>query len=290
MHMNICLHSIKFLSTYLNKQEIEEIINLSKKVSIIESKWQRKVDNFFKSMSKIIFDQLDINGQVNGSKLPFEEFFARHALEVMTASFRSTNKPNRIPKLARYPKGQVPKSFKELMKLWDDFRKGKYPKRAKEIGDKVKKSYIDKCQRYWKRIAQPQLEGKIKTREEIVKDFQEETKMEKARASTIVQTETTRYWNKQRREMYDDVEAFTHYLFLPIRDKATTAWCKTRNGLVYSKEDPLTDKEQPPIHFNCRSEFLPLTPSNPRHKLLIEDESKQRRNHKCEPLPPNWNK
>jgi uncharacterized protein with gpF-like domain len=105
----------------------------------------------------------------------------------------------------------------------------------------------------------------------------------------IVATETTRYYNDVRHEIYSQSEDINHFLFMSIRDFRTTEWCKTRNGLVYKKEDPLYLREKPPCHWNCRSEMVPLTDVNPRHEKMINDPSIARRNNKCKPLPPGWN-
>jgi SPP1 gp7 family putative phage head morphogenesis protein len=177
------------------------------------------------------------------------------------------------------------------MALWDQWRKRKkVPPRQQKIADKVKKSYIKKIQQVVKKYQEKIRKGEVIEKKEISDYIRDNSKAESARAKTIVETETTRYWNTIRKNVYDESEDVTHYLFMAIRDMATTKWCKTRTGLVYAKGDPLLEKEKPPCHWNCRSEILPLTPQNPKHKKIIDDKSRWRRNHSPEPLPHGWNK
>lgn len=162
------------------------------------------------------------------------------------------------------------------------------PARQKEIAEKIKKAYIKKVQSVWVKYGEEFRSGITAETTEAVRQIKEGADVVYSRAKMIVETETTYYYNKSRRTVYDESPDVTHYLFVSVRDHATTKWCKTRHGLVYKKGDPLLDKETPPIHWNCRSEILPLTWHNPAHRKLIEDLSRRRRNNTCEPLPPGW--
>lgn len=226
-------------------------------------------------------------------ELPVEELLLRHQIEIMGKAFREERAPSVPKKLAKFPR-----SLSELKNLWDQYRKtGKVPKDIKTNADNIRKAYVKKCGDVFERYSQDYRSGSSSDKQEIVKKVQKAADTVVSRAKNIVGTETTRYYNKARRELYDQSVDVTHYLFLAIRDFRTSKWCtekvgkegRGRHGLVYKKGDPLTDRETPSVHWWCRSEMVPLSPLNPRHLVMIEDKSKQRRNHKCTPLPKGWN-
>ncbi len=192
---------------------------------------------------------------------------------------------------------KMPRSFRDLMRMYDLWKQGKYtPRRTKEIAQKVKQEYLKKCRSVWDTYGEAFRTGEQASRVEAVKQVRKAAATTTSRAKTIVRTETTSAYNDARKTYYDKAQDVTHYLFLAIRDRRTTKWCsenvqngkRGRHGLVYKKDDPLAEQERPACHWNCRSEFLPLTPVNPSHLKLIEDKSIARRNHQCHPLPPGW--
>jgi len=206
-----------------------------------------------------------------------------------------------IVKLAQRKKikKRVPRNMRELRELYDYFRRNpKEARRFREQAEAVRKLYLQKINRYVRERTGALERGAEKsetkaphrkaTRNEVVAEIKKKVAIVYARAKTTIETETTRNYNNTRRGIYDLSPDVTHYLFVAVRDFATTKWCKSRDKLVYRKGDPLLDKETPPIHWNCRSELLPLTPQNPVHLKLIENKEMARRAHKCEPLPPGW--
>lgn len=290
--MPCCKLSVNELLRLLDPLEVQEVVKLAATVDELERKWQKRLDSLYRKMTDRVVEELLTTGRVNESNLQFEDFFMRHFFETASKSIKSTRKRPKLPsKLANYPKGPMPRSLKDLMVLWDKWRKRKeVPARQKKIIKDIKRAYISRVQEVWKKYSEDFRRGDIVQKKEIVDKIKRASNATKARSSTIVNTETTRYWNDVRVETYSESEDVTHFLFVAVRDFRTTKWCKTRQGLVYTKDTQLLKKNKPPCHWNCRSEVLPLTPLNPKHKLLIADRSRRAENNRPEPLPVGWNK
>lgn len=264
-----------------------EIYRLAKKQEKLDLKWRRRLDRQFHDVEVELLRQFEYTGKMDFNKIDFTMFYVEHSIDIMKKSITDA-KPASSQRLADQMK--IPKNLRDLMKLWDDWRKKKkIPLRQKSMADRVKKAYIKKLKDAFKKHGIEFVEGRHYEPKLIRTYIREAAETTQSRAKMIVETETTRYYNQTRRDIYDSSRDVTHYLFMSVRDHATTKWCKTRHGLVYSKDDPLLKRETPPIHWNCRSEILPLTPLNQNHKALIDDSSKLRRNHTCEPLPKGWN-
>lgn len=302
--MSINLEAIEQVKKWLGTQEAITIVRMSNNQQRLENYWRRKLQNEFNKTLDRVLKELEKTGTIDSRDIDFEDFFMEQSLSTMGEGLKSlpvtTGKQNdpalqpapndsRLSKAP--PSGYVPKSFKELMELWDKWRKqGTVGRRQRVLANRVKHEYIKKVQSVWDRHGEEFREGNEASRNEVIRKIRQATRAPYARAKTIVETETTYYYNKVRRDVYDESKDVTHYLFVAIRDHRTTEWCNDRHGLVYAKDDPLLQKETPPIHWNCRSEIIPLTPLNPRHLLLIQNPSLQRRNHSCKALPPGWNR
>lgn len=257
----------------------------------MERQWLRETERFFDKLNKQVAEQLLKYGRIIESQLDFGDFLMEHEVEVEKEAVEDTKKTPGQQSAHRLAKKDLPKSLKDMMKIWDKWRKqGFIPREKRAQANAVKEQYLKSCRKAWKKASRNVLDGKIPDKDEVVKAIEKESKAPVARVKTIVRTETTGYYNDIRRKVYDASQDVTHYLFLAIRDHATTKWCRSRTGLVYEKGDSILDAEQPPIHWNCRSELLPLTKLNPKHKKLIQDYSKQRRNNACEPLPRDFRK
>lgn len=286
---------IMALSKRLGKEEVAEVLRLSAETAKMENLWKRRVQERLDLITGQIIGDLEKTGKVNPDAYNFEEFFFFMIAAVYKKGFTDAveAKPEatKVSLAKNETKKKIQKQWDDYREVWEEYRKTKkVPKRIAQIANRYKEAYVKKCQSIWSQASEDFRKGEIVSKSEVVEKVREGARATYSRANTIVETETTRYYNEARRRVYDASEDVTHYLFLSVRDRATTAWCKSRTGLVYKKGDPLLDSEQPPIHWNCRSEILPLTPLNPRHKLLIEDKSIARRSHKCEPLPKGWNK
>lgn len=279
----------------LSNTDIARLKNAAKVAQSIENKWDLLLKRTIRSHADADSDRVTIGGELVPPN--FEKIFIEHYFQTQIESLALAEKESELDqkiKLAR-----APRSIAEVMALYDKWRKGLFkPKAPLKYAADMKKRYIDAVQKTWKKYSEDFRNGGVQTQEEIKKKVREAAETTVPRAQTIVRTETTRYYNKARREYYDQGDEVTHYLFLAVRDKATTPWCsplkqngkRGRSGLVYAKDDPLLDKETPPVHWNCRSELLPLNRFNPTHRRLIADESIARRNNACAPLPPGWSK
>lgn len=231
-----------------------------------------------------------------------EHVFIEHtfqiAIEAMKLAHGNMELDRRHKKLAGKPAlVKIPKSFADLMRLYDLWRKGQYtPKRPKKLAVEIQKSYLKKVSSVWEKYSRDFREGRVYNQDEVRGSVRRIGKTTESRAANIVRTETTTYYNVARREYYDQSPDVTHYLFVPVRDAGTTKWCTWkvidgkhgRSGLVYTKGAAITDQETPSCHYGCRSELLPLTPDNPTHLKLINDKSIRRENVICFPLLPGW--
>jgi SPP1 gp7 family putative phage head morphogenesis protein len=279
--MPIQLHAIRFLEKHLDSEEAAFHLAAAKNTEALERKYLARIEKLFRSGST------DLEG--------LEEILGEHYFESALQALRSMLRgepihlvrANSKTSRTRVPKSLRQKELKERIarwtKEWRKWRKthrlpGDLKKKAREI----REEYLKSVRRVFRERG-PEFEKADP--EEIKRAIIEGTKMPAANAATMVRTNTTWYQNQVRRDFYDQVPDVTHYLFLAIRDAATTKWCETRHGLVYAKGDPLVDKEMPPIHWNCRSEMLPLDPDNPRHAKILEKENVRRRNNAPEPLP-----
>lgn len=273
------------------------IMLAAKEVDAIEAKWRKIWMEELRSVTDWIIEKALRTGQLDLDYVDFSDIAMTHSLDVMRQALDdSVDFMPPLPEQKRLagkpkppPKAAVPTNFRELRILWDKFRKMKYiPPRQRSIAERVKKAYLKRVQAEWIKHGEGFRSGETAVRNEAVSAIMKGADVAYARAKMIVETETTYYYNKTRKAVFDRSADVTHYLFMAIRDHRTTEWCKSRHGLVYAKDDPLLKAESPPVHWNCRSEILPLTDLNPRHKAMIDDPSRQRRNHKCKPLPEGW--
>lgn len=267
-----------------------------------EGEYADKIERKFDAeIEERLYEMIDgaIASTRKGFKVDFEfdwlkDLFERHALETLITAyqFAELEKQTRGAPNKRFsvPTPRLPRSLRELRKLWDKTRKrNQILKRPNKLYEQIRKAYLKKLQSTWYRHAEDFLNGDASTQEKAIEAIKRQAEVLSARAHTIVRTETTYYQNKARITFYDATPEVTHYLFLAIRDKATTKWCKTRTGLVFEKGTVLFKNNQPPCHWNCRSEMTPLVPYNPRHKKLIDNKSLRAETRRLFPLPPGWN-
>lgn len=283
----------------LDKVDQWRLKNSAEKAQKLENKWDAMVREYIRSYAIDFFA-----AKIHDEPLPkfdLETFLTEHMFDVMFESYgvvsREDMKVASLRRLARPPKPVIPKSVADLRKLYDQWRKGQYsPKRPKKIAIKIQKEYLKRINSVWEKHSEDFRTGKSFDQDYVLEKIKKQADIVTSRAQTTVRTETTNYYNDARKEFYDQSPDVVAYLFMAVRDSATTPWCtpkteggkRGRHGLVYRKDDPLTDKEKPACHWNCRSEFLPLTMQIPSQRRLIEDESIQRRNVTCHPLPPGW--
>lgn len=293
------------LRDILGEEYVAHVVSLAAAQDSLEMKWRSRLTTAWNRNTLTAIYSLQDHGKItalNAKEIERElaEVFVGQYFDTVIRAMRSTKRMPKLPKRLSYPKGRMPRSLKELRILWDLWKdKGQAPKRQAAIVKKVKDAYIKKCQKTWQQLERPYEQASNADRMDVIRRMQEASASEFSRSKTIVETETTRYWNQTRKDTYGGSQDVTHFLFVPVRDMATTAWCydgyhpdsnmRGRGGLVYAKDDPLLDRETPPCHWNCRSEILPLTPLSHKHRMLINNKDRQRRAHKCTPLPAGWN-
>lgn len=289
----------KLLSS-LPLQDQVRLRNSAKIAQALEDYWTKRIANSLEALTPGVIQNLQDTGRPG--PVDFEKLFIEHYFDVAIKSMQyalSDSEPKQTPpkKGQRLAGVKLPSSLRDLMRAYDLWRKGRYkPKKAVAQAKEIKKAYLDKVQSVWERHSKDFRSGDVFTQELVVEKIQEAAKTTSSRAQTIVRTETTSLYNDARKKVYDESSDITHYLFVAIRDAATSRWCtpltiegkRGRSGLVYSKEDPLCEKEKPACHYNCRSEYLPLNRLNPAHLKFIQDLSIQRRQNTCFPLLKGW--
>lgn len=292
------------LRQIVDENDFKRLKKTAQEAHRIEKKYEAEMDKIFAKAEEKIAKALE-GGKKFPKDIDFEEIIMEHAFHTAKAGFvtAETENPKRekrdLKRLAKkkakarhsIKKGQLPRSLSGLMNMWDKWKKKeiKTPSRQAILAKELKKKYLEKTQGAFEKYSRDFRSGKSSDKASIIKKIKDRSRATFARAKTILETETTKYYNQARRDYYDGSDDVTHYLFVPIRDMATTKWCKSRRLLVYKKGSKHLDNETPPIHWNCRSELLPLTPLNPKHKKLIDDKSRRRENRRPAPLPPGWN-
>lgn len=296
----MCGCDLKILLSRLGKEDIEELKHSAKAAEKVE---RRALGNINKLLNLYNEKTVLRFGHFLNPEMPDLEFVSQREieLELLENKFLAyaagldtiRKREGDAVKLAEAPKPRlprIPRKFSELMIWWDMVRKRKAPVKIQQQAKQIKAKYLDKCQQVYQKYSAAFRSGEVYNQKKVVADVKRVGETTLSRAKVIVTTETTRYYNDVRRNYYDQSDTITHYLYVAIRDHRTTEWCKDRNGLVYAKDDPISERETPPIHFSCRSEMLPLSPFNPKHKRLIDNKSLARRNNSPKPLMKNWNK
>jgi SPP1 gp7 family putative phage head morphogenesis protein len=76
----------------------------------------------------------------------------------------------------------------------------------------------------------------------------------------VATTETTTAMNKGTLDAGETESFIAGYQFRAIMDERTTIYCRPRNNMLISKNDPVTlAANTPPLHYNCRSGLIPMT-------------------------------
>lgn len=291
--MAIRKEAVSLLRQLLGNAETEEIVRLATHQDDLERKARLGLDEIFDQLDELVVEDLSSWREINEREI-YERILnllVINSFRTMESAIRSAEKKigkQKKSSLAAPPKGKIPRSLSGLMKMWDEYRNREYiPPREEKLAKRIKEAYLKKVREVWEEESHGFRTGKT-TKETLTERIQKASKASYSRAKMIVETETTRYYNAARKSVYDTSNDVTHYLFIAIRDARTTKWCKTRDGLVYEKGSDYLRKETPPIHWNCRSEIVPLSIMNPSHAKLIRDKSLQRGNRKVAPLPKGW--
>lgn len=283
------------LAHHLDPEDITRLTANAQRIDRIEQDHVRRFEALFERL------ELDTVNALERDELPnidADQIFAMlldHWRDTSEAAIHSAGGGvevvgDTVVKLARKKiKSGAPTNMRELRELYDYFRTNpRAAKRYRQQAEQIKRLYLKRVQELVKERSREFNKGAAVKRDELALEVKKKIATAWARTKTTLETESTRNYNNVRRGVYDLSPDVTHYLFVAIRDFATTKWCRSRDKLVYKKGDPLLDKETPPIHWNCRSELLPLTPQNPVHLKLILNKQMARRSHRCEPMPPGW--
>lgn len=103
------------------------------------------------------------------------------------------------------------------------------------------------------------------------------------RASNIVTTETTYFYNRARLTSFKE-ERVDYVQFSAILDLRTSTICKSRHGLIMAMNDRRLGHNVPPLHGRCRSLLRPIysyvTPELITAERLNWDNA--------DPLPKGW--
>ncbi len=306
--MGLNREALARLATMLSTSDVERIENNARVAEHVENLWLLKLDELLRSIVGQILDRMANTGELEipaDLETQIGAFFLQHALATTVAA-GTTITPAEYVRAAKGKAPKFPASSVEIRKQWDEWRHtGKLPGYTRKQASGIKVVYIRRIQQWWQRggrdfiHGQPIAQGRDAfgtlwnpaafDREAARVAIQNEVAVPRARARTIVETETTRYYNTARVNTYDQIETVGGYLYVIVRDAATTKWCRTRAGMVLLKGETTTRKNTPPCHWNCRSELLPLSRLNPLHRKLLEDVSLRPENRTLEPLPKGWN-
>lgn len=76
---------------------------------------------------------------------------------------------------------------------------------------------------------------------------------------TTIRTNQQRSYSAGRWEQIQETKGTHSYLkFSAIMDSLTTPQCVACNGIILPVSDPFWETHRPPLHFNCRSNLVPI--------------------------------
>lgn len=321
---------LRSLLTMLGPSDVRRIEDNARAAEVIEQRWVARFNALFDKLAEDLLDTIaehgeprwptDLAEQIGGLLLEHELATTMAASATITpAEYVRAAKGSAKPQ----PEQPAwPTDLARIRQLWDQWRRtGRLPGRTAEQARAVKTLYIRRVQQAWQRegvdfingdrvdgygakgtdvnetgkrgratVWNPSAFNRDAARVAIQKAFA----VPRARAKTIVETETTRYYNTTRVNTYNQIDSVVAYLFVAVRDAATTKWCcygkGGRHGVVFFKGSALLSRNCPPCHYNCRSELLPLSRLNPAHRKLLENTTLWAQNRKLTPLLPEWNR
>lgn len=298
------------LTAVLDERDVRQIEDNARIAERIEQRWRLRVRAMFERMNERVLDAIvSHNGSPSWGNLgavlfrDAADLFLQHEFETTVAAANTVGSPDYV-RAARAPKW--PNDTVRIRAQWDQWRRtGKLPGKTREQAAAVKVLYIRHIQTLWQKRGNEFIRGTPKTlgfdeagmiwnpdafdREKAKKAIEDEALVSRARASTIVETETTRYYNTTRVNAFNAMDNVVAYYFVCVRDHATTPWCLSRRHAVFTKGSALLSKNTPPCHWNCRSELLPLSKNNPAHRRLLDDPKLRAETRTFVPLPPGWN-
>ncbi len=309
------------LATVLGGEDVRRIEDNARIAEALEQRW---VANFDKLWRKLLDDLLDTIAEHGEVRWPADlqqqigALLIEHEMQTIVAA-TTTITPAEYVRAAKGDPKKWPTDLARIRQLWDQWRHtGKLPGRTADQARAIKTLYIRRVQQAWQKNGADFINGDTSKvmgygaedsdrnatgrngravvwnptafdRESARAALERAFAVPRARAKTIVETETTRYYNTVRVNTYNAIDSVAGYLFVIVRDAGTTKWCRSRAGVVFFKGTALLHHNTPPCHYNCRSELLPLSKLNPAHRKLLENKSLWAENRRLVPLLPEWN-
>lgn len=309
------------LMTLLGPSDVKRIEDNARVAETIERTWCAKFDALFLKLGEDLLDTIAEHGELRWPTDLLQQLgglLLEHELRTVVAA-ATTITPSEYVRAAKGEAKAWPTDLARIRELWDAWRRtGRLPGRTADQARAIKTLYIRKVQQAWQKngadfitgeqsrvagygtkdsdtnetgkkgravVWNPNAFDRQAARAAIQKAFA----VPRARAHTIVETETTRYYNTVRVNTYNQIDSVAGYLFVIVRDAGTTKWCRSRAGVVFFKGHVLLMRNTPPCHYNCRSELLPLSSLNPAHRKLLENRTLWAQNRRLVPLLPEWN-
>src|SRR6185369_13186171 len=200
----------------------------------LEQRWKSKFDALFNSLIEDVLDTIEEHGELrihNDLADRIGELLLEHELETVVAA-TTTITPAEYVRAAKGDDKKWPTDLARIRALWDQWRHtGRLPGRTQKQAEAIKTLYIRRVQQAWQRHGQDFTQGnrvagrhakevepvngisdngraivwnpsafdRDAARAAIEKAFA----VPKQRAKTIVETETTRYYNTVRINTYN---------------------------------------------------------------------------------------
>lgn len=291
---------LAYYAKFLGWGQVRLLAQQAKRVQRHQNKYEREAERALDDALHDLIRRFD-DGKPPAQKVmaDLQDILVDHALATVDMGLDTAEdavdeletRPARQRLAKKPPRVKIPRRPDDLRRFWDKVRRKnpeKMDERVKSIFERTRDRYLETVQSIWEKYGAGWRAGDTGSKAEAVEALKKATKSEKARVRTVIETETTYYYNSTREAYYSQSDQVTHYLFLAVRDHATTKWCRSRHGKVFEKGTVLFQENIPPCHWNCRSEIVPLSPFNPNHKRLIDNMALRATRSNIEPLPPGW--
>ncbi len=256
------------LAAILSAEDVRRIEDNARIAEHVEQLWLMKLDVLLGELTKRIIDRLERDGDFvvpDDIETKFGEFFLNHELATVTAAARTIMPAEYVRAASSEGKDNKkwPSDSIRIREQWDEFRRtGKLPGHTAKAASNIKVIYIRRIQQWWQKAGRDFITGEPKAKGEnaegviwnrdafdraaAVRSIQREMGVPRARARTIVETETTRYYNTTRVNTYNQIDSVVGYLYVIVRDAGTTKWCRSRAGMVLMKGSRILGKNTPP--------------------------------------------
>lgn len=251
----------------------------------------KQMDDAMESAVETVVRSYETTGRYHAPNLDqmltiSNEFYRALVIEAYNQSKEAKRRQMKVKKLAKGSLG-LPKNWKYMEQL---FGKTKYwsqvLKRSRRVAESIQKSYQQKLKKAFDKIVPALNDGEISPRD-AKKYMFEAFKTSKSRVETIFRTETTNYFGRTQVAIFEGDDDIIGFLFDAVRDSSATDICRKRHGLIYRPGTQLLKDNTPALHYNCRSQLIPLA-NTPENRSMLKDQSRSPSNRAVPPLPPGW--